>query len=316
MTGHDTVGQPSSSPDRLTPGERKRRIAEWLEKTNRDISDALETTVDGWLRSQSAALPAIDPTANLPVVRQAPLSLLVSDPDWIHAFRWLIGQLLDVGHDVIRYDSVPSYRDTALVLHWGPFLDGLKAHVWKAVEAGRNVPPTLALALDPGVFKAYQLVCIALDDHAASTGPTPPMMTALEGIAELLAHWQPTVAPAVPPPSATVAPLPPGNVAAGPVPRPEDSAATGVGGTPRVDNQTDRPDRNSPGDAKIKIVSALEALTNDGKWNKSNREIAKLAGVAKSTYHRLLKDDRQVKRVMAEYRKQRLGRGPSRASET
>lgn len=138
-----------------------------------------------------------DPSDGAPWVRQAPLTPLIADPGWIHSFRLLVGQLFDAGRDATRYGSLPAYRDTVLKLRWRPFLDGLQAHVRRAVEAGNSVPMALALEAHPGVFHAYQLACVALDDHADPAGPTAAMMEALEGIAALLAEWKPT-APANP----------------------------------------------------------------------------------------------------------------------
>ena len=73
--------------------------------------------------------------------------------------------------------------------------------------------------------------------------------------------------------------------------------------------------RGRPGDARIKIISALESLVSDGEWNATTREIAKRASVPRSTCYRILKNDQQVRKLMVEFRKQRLGRGPVRASQ-
>jgi hypothetical protein len=108
-------------------------------------------------------------------------------------------------------------------------------------------------------------------------------------------------------------PMPSGNQATAPAPPPgkdDKPAQPAVARSGRA-----RPARSKPGDARIKILSALESLAADGEWTKSNVEIAKLARVPRSTYHRVVNNDEQVKKVMAKYNRQRLGRGPSYASD-
>jgi hypothetical protein len=73
--------------------------------------------------------------------------------------------------------------------------------------------------------------------------------------------------------------------------------------------------RASPGDARIKILSALRSLTDNGEWGRNGDKIAKRAGVARSTCYRHLRTDRAVMRAMDVYRKQSRGRGPCSASD-
>jgi hypothetical protein len=73
--------------------------------------------------------------------------------------------------------------------------------------------------------------------------------------------------------------------------------------------------RLKPGEARIKILSALEMLANAGDWNRTDGRIADLARVPRPTYYRLSKVDELVKKVLAEFRKQRLGRRPADLEE-
>jgi hypothetical protein len=108
----------------------------------------------------------------------------------------MVGRLLDIGRAVLRHGSMPSYQATLIEMRWKPFLDGLAAHVMKAVEDGRNGPPIRGYALDVGIEEAYQLTCAALDEVANRAGPNQAMLTALDDIAQRLSRWQAPAGPA------------------------------------------------------------------------------------------------------------------------
>jgi hypothetical protein len=73
--------------------------------------------------------------------------------------------------------------------------------------------------------------------------------------------------------------------------------------------------RRGPGYAPDMIGAALDSLIARREWGWSNSRIARLARVPSATYYRALKKDPGVRRKMAEYRRQYLGRGPTDPSE-
>jgi hypothetical protein len=73
-----------------------------------------------------------------------------------------------------------------------------------------------------------------------------------------------------------------------------------------------KPKRLRRGEASLKIRAALESFANEGKWNVSEEEIFKRAGVSRSTYCYVMKHDDKAKRTKEEYHDQRLGRVPPR----
>jgi hypothetical protein len=166
---------------------------------------------------KSAAATPFNSPSEAPRVRMAPISPLLADHDWICGFRVMVDWLLDTGHAVIRHGSMPGYRATLIETEWKPRLDGLKAHIMKAVEDGRNGPPIRTYVLDGNIERAYQLVCGALDEAADPTAPNEPMMSALEEIADRLSHWQAPAGSAPPPQGDVQAPVVPGDEKKGPV---------------------------------------------------------------------------------------------------
>jgi hypothetical protein len=149
--------------------------------------------------NQPAASPALPPAGDdrpvsppkdAPRFVMAPPSPLLADADWIRGFHWMVKELLDAGRAITRAGSTPSYRSTLIEMRWKQFLDGLAAHVMKAVEDGRNGPPIRSYVLDRNISEAYQWTSAALDEIADRSGPSVEMLAALEGIDELLSRWQ------------------------------------------------------------------------------------------------------------------------------
>jgi hypothetical protein len=70
--------------------------------------------------------------------------------------------------------------------------------------------------------------------------------------------------------------------------------------------------RLKKGDAATKIIAALDSLAAKGQWNAPEGAIIARAGVSKSTYYNLKKNDDEVIRYMKKYHDRRLGRGPVR----
>jgi hypothetical protein len=73
--------------------------------------------------------------------------------------------------------------------------------------------------------------------------------------------------------------------------------------------------RRRKGEAKLLLASALESLVDKGQWGKTNTEIIDLAGISGDSFYRLIKEDDGIKRMMEQYGRESLGRGPVRADE-
>ena len=73
--------------------------------------------------------------------------------------------------------------------------------------------------------------------------------------------------------------------------------------------------RHKRGEPSLKILAALRSLADEGKWNASEMDIWKRAGVSKSTYYDVLKRDEAAKNATEQYHARRLGRGPARPDE-
>ncbi|MDE2100031.1 MAG: hypothetical protein KGL39_22445 [Patescibacteria group bacterium] len=138
-------------------------------------------------------------------------------------------------------------------------------------------------------------------------------------------------------PSATRGDLPVARALTGPIPplsetiaRQSERSEAAVGRTDGHQSTGDRPTdastaakparrgnptRHKRGEAALKIRAVLETLAADGKWDVEEREIIRLARVARSTYYHVLNNDRTVQRVRELYEKQRLGRGPDRIDD-
>ncbi|MGO9466541.1 MAG: hypothetical protein ACLQVF_20560, partial [Isosphaeraceae bacterium] len=142
-------------------------------------------------------MPDDSPAEPTCYVARAFTSPLLADPEWVAGFRWFAKQLLSIAHDLKRYDSMPSYRDTLLKTKWNPHWDGLALHLKKVVDAGRNGSANTAYAMDGHVCDAFQLACAAMDENRERSTPnkTPIPLTALEGMNELLSRSNPAATP-------------------------------------------------------------------------------------------------------------------------
>jgi hypothetical protein len=95
-----------------------------------------------------------------------------------------------------------------------------------------------------------------------------------------------------------------------PDPEPESSARPDPADVP-PGRQNQRA-RSSPGDSKIKVLAAIKALSDNGRWGLTDQEIAREANVTRSTFSRLRHEDSQVSRMYAYYQERTLGLGPER----
>ena len=84
---------------------------------------------------------------------------------------------------------------------------------------------------------------------------------------------------------------------------------------PRAARKTARTTRLKPGDAAFKVCAALRLLAHEGKWDATEKEIAVLAGVARSTYYNVRDRDEAVKHAMENFHRRCLGKGPVRAND-
>ena len=142
-----------------------------------------------------------EPFKDAPRVIMAPPSPLLADPDWVIGFCWMVERLLGTARKLARHGTMPTYRQMLLETEWKPSIEGLAAHVMKAVEDGRNGPPIRTYVLHGNVPEAYQLAYAMLREMSLRARPDtlPIPITALEGIHELLANWQAPANPAAGP---------------------------------------------------------------------------------------------------------------------
>jgi hypothetical protein len=68
--------------------------------------------------------------------------------------------------------------------------------------------------------------------------------------------------------------------------------------------------RARKGDAKLKIISALDSLVNAGEWGKTDPEIYRLAVVSRSTFSALVKRDELVRKHLEYYHNRGIGKRP------
>jgi hypothetical protein len=73
--------------------------------------------------------------------------------------------------------------------------------------------------------------------------------------------------------------------------------------------------RRRKGDAEKLLASALRSLADGGQWEKTDREIIRLAGISPDSFYRLTGETGSLRPAMEEYRRRSLGRGPARADE-
>lgn len=71
------------------------------------------------------------------------------------------------------------------------------------------------------------------------------------------------------------------------------------------------------GEAKDLLAAALYSLAEKGKWGQTNQQIFTLAEISKGRFYDLVGDegDEDIKKLMREYQRETLGRGPARPDD-
>jgi hypothetical protein len=162
-------------------------------------------------RDQIAALAARaapDPIAALrAALGTSPISVspLLSDPDWIKAFRSFATDLLSTGQRVLRIGSIPSYRAIVVDLDWRSCVLFLAFHLYRAVAARHDIVPGHVYRTDKNIFDPYQMACALFRDRAIDVnGPTEAILPVLIEINDGLSRLQSPI-PSVPPENNQVA---------------------------------------------------------------------------------------------------------------
>jgi hypothetical protein len=73
--------------------------------------------------------------------------------------------------------------------------------------------------------------------------------------------------------------------------------------------------RRRRGEASLFLMATLAALAEKGQWGETDRGICHLASISRDSFYRLRREDEHIKKMLSEYGRQTLGRGPARASE-
>jgi hypothetical protein len=87
---------------------------------------------------------------------------------------------------------------------------------------------------------------------------------------------------------------------------------TPTAGSARTPGSTRK--RRRKGAARLLLISAIDLLSANGEWGKTDTEIIRLADISRNTFYRLIRVDDDVKAKVMDYRRQGLGRGPVRPS--
>jgi hypothetical protein len=102
---------------------------------------------------------------------------------------------------------------------------------------------------------------------------------------------------------------------AAPDTEPSDTSTTGeTGGNGSAASERSRK-RRAKGSAVDLLEAALRSLAAKGLWGKMDTDIIDLADISRSSFYRLAKENNKIKRMMEEYRRRTLGRGPVRVDD-
>jgi hypothetical protein len=73
--------------------------------------------------------------------------------------------------------------------------------------------------------------------------------------------------------------------------------------------------RRRKGDARLVLAAQLQSLADKGQWGETDVAIIRLACISRDTFYRLTGEDGPLGGMLADYRRETLGRGPSRPDD-